>query len=144
MKSDTETRNYFFDMLVDGDLIAPVDEGFFNKPTQIAEFAFGYDSLINGVQQYTVLWGGSQDSKCEIRIDSPIDQWGVGTTGTFLEREYNAAGKYSKIAGNVSLFVAQSSPTIQQIDESGSLLMLLFGLVSMPVACALAKRRKSV
>lgn len=98
--TDTGTTDYFFDDLLSGSVIDEVNGGYFNAPTDTAEYNRGFRNTNSG---YTQLRVGSADNFIQITSSLDIDLWSVGLYVSGMEVASNAIGNQTLVISNLRL-----------------------------------------
>ncbi|MBN2310373.1 MAG: hypothetical protein JXR94_15475 [Candidatus Hydrogenedentes bacterium] len=97
---DTADKDYFYTSFESGALMAMVDGGCYNAPTDLAQIHFGVNSALPGTEADPngMLVGGSNNHSLVLsNITTTVDYWDFGAEVGASEEVHDAAGNTSRV-----------------------------------------------
>lgn len=126
---DSSMSDFYYAEYVSGSMLEEKNGGYYNAPTQVAEYNVVYENLTTN---YSEIYVGSQDAWLRIYTFSAynhpyewVEDWEVGDQVNAYTRAFNEQGQYS---GYTSTMLKLTS--IVDVPEPSTLLLLGGGLAT--------------
>ncbi|MEW8348772.1 MAG: PEP-CTERM sorting domain-containing protein [Candidatus Thiodiazotropha taylori] len=126
---DTINNDHFFADHIGSGALGLVDAGFYNAPSNAAEYNYGQSNISSG--PWTQIIGGSENHF--IAIYGPIDtiNWIVGAALQSDEVVFNSSGGFSHILSSLTISgITEVVPT-SNVPEPSTLLLMSIGMIGL-------------